>query len=302
MMGMFPADTTTNQLSEWQQQNAVPPIADFDFTPWITEMGTNALPYGFNVFPIEQLGIKVDRMLSINEDNCERFKKEFSDEFELMENQNTEMFVRNYPQLADTVLEAGGTLGNFCEYLDWAYYTGVSLSGEWDYDQIRAVSCMYNSLQRVSMMNKIDITDKNLISGSFLKELNERITLITTQTEPTDPNAAKNPVFFNYQVLNLDILNVIGRAMFDPEDFQTNFGGSKGILPPSSNIYIEVRKDPDDTRLYTRMNDVSMKNINCGTTDWNCLTSTFLYAINNMVQYDNMETACADMSNLQIFV
>jgi hypothetical protein len=56
----------------------VPPIEGFDFTPWIEEMGADALPFGLNVFPIEQLGIEVDRMLAINEDNCDRFKEEFT--------------------------------------------------------------------------------------------------------------------------------------------------------------------------------------------------------------------------------
>jgi hypothetical protein len=42
-------------------------------------MGADALPYGLNVFPIEQLGLEVDRMLSINADNCERFKGEFTE-------------------------------------------------------------------------------------------------------------------------------------------------------------------------------------------------------------------------------
>lgn len=63
----------------------MPPIEGFDFSDWIAEAGADALPYGLNVFPIEQLGIEVDRMLSINEDNCERYKKEFSEPFARME-------------------------------------------------------------------------------------------------------------------------------------------------------------------------------------------------------------------------
>jgi len=105
----------------------VPPIEGFDFTPWIEEMGADALPFGLNVFPIEQLGIDVDRMLSINEDNCDRFKAEFTEPFAQLEAQNTLLFTREYPDLADQVVSSGGTLSNFCEYLDWAYYTGTLL-------------------------------------------------------------------------------------------------------------------------------------------------------------------------------
>lgn len=33
MMGLYPA-TTANNLTEWQQGNAIPPIAGADFTEW----------------------------------------------------------------------------------------------------------------------------------------------------------------------------------------------------------------------------------------------------------------------------
>lgn len=56
------------------------------------------------------------------------------------------LFSRAYPELAESVVASGGTLSNFCEYLDWAYYTGVTLKGEWDYNKIRTEACMYNSL------------------------------------------------------------------------------------------------------------------------------------------------------------
>jgi hypothetical protein len=146
----------------------VPPIEGFDFSAWIAEMGADALPYGLNVFPIEQLGPEVDRMLSINADNCSRFKAEFTEPFAQIEAQNTLLFTRAYPDLSDMVVENGGTLSNFCAYLDWAYYTGVTLTGTWDYDNIRNGACMYNSLQRVSMMNKVDLTDNNLVSGTMV--------------------------------------------------------------------------------------------------------------------------------------
>lgn len=268
-------------------------------------MGADALPYGLNVFPIEQLGPEVDRMLSINADNCSRYKAEFTEPFAQIEAQNTLLFTRAYPDLSDMVVENGGTLSNFCAYLDWAYYTGVTLTGTWDYDNIRNGACMYNSLQRVSMMNKVDLTDNNLVSGTMVQEIIDKMTLLTTQTEPTDPTAAANTVFFNYQVLDNDFLNVLGRALFNQDDYAINYGGSKGILPPSSQIVIEVRSDTKDSgekeySVYASLNDICMNVYNCGSNVYDCQINTWIPQLTTEVYYTDMETTCADMSNLQL--
>jgi hypothetical protein len=51
LMGLWPS-STMNDLNEWQQGNAVPPISGVDFSDWQTELGASALPYGLNTFPI----------------------------------------------------------------------------------------------------------------------------------------------------------------------------------------------------------------------------------------------------------
>jgi hypothetical protein len=281
----------------------VPPIEGFDFSPWIEEMGADALPFGLNVFPIEQLGIEVDRMLSINEDNCERFREEFTVPFAQIEAQNTLLFTRAYPDLAEEVVSAGGTLSNFCEYLDWAYYTGVSLKGEWDYDMIRNQPCMYNSLQRVSMMNKVDLTDKNLVTGTMINEIINKMTLIMDQEPVTDPTQEANTVFFNYQVLSNDILNAMGRSLFNQDDFAENYGGFKAVLPPSSQIVIEVRNDTNDDgtktySVYASLNDICMNVYNCGENVYDCQIPNWITQLTTEVGYTDMETTCADMTNL----
>jgi hypothetical protein len=70
MMGFYPS-SDLNHLNEWQQSNAVPPIKDADFSKWQEELGSKALPYGFNTFPIQQTGLDADYMLSVNANNCE---------------------------------------------------------------------------------------------------------------------------------------------------------------------------------------------------------------------------------------
>jgi hypothetical protein len=72
MMGVWP-ESNVNDLTEWQQQNAVPPLDGVDFTQWQQELGAYALPYGLNIFPIQQLGRAADYVLSLDNVNCQRF-------------------------------------------------------------------------------------------------------------------------------------------------------------------------------------------------------------------------------------
>ena len=63
MLGLYPS-THANDLTEWQQKNAVPPIEGADFSEWQKELGAYALPYGLQTFPIQQTGFEADFMLS----------------------------------------------------------------------------------------------------------------------------------------------------------------------------------------------------------------------------------------------
>jgi hypothetical protein len=75
MMGVYP-ESNVNDLTEWQQQNAVPPMVGVDFSEWQQELGEKALPYGLNVFPIQQTGRDADFLLSLDSTNCPRFASE----------------------------------------------------------------------------------------------------------------------------------------------------------------------------------------------------------------------------------
>ena len=86
-------------------------------------------------------------------------------------------------------------------------------------------------------MNKVDLTDHNLVSGTFLNEIKATITKVMS---PDDKTATLPTTFFNYQTLSQDILSTFGAAVFDTASFQTNFGGSKSVLPASSSMLIEV--------------------------------------------------------------
>jgi len=72
MMGLFPS-SEENNLNEWQQGNAVPPIEGADFSKWQEELGAHALPFGLNTFPINQYGRASDYMLAASHFNCPKF-------------------------------------------------------------------------------------------------------------------------------------------------------------------------------------------------------------------------------------
>lgn len=63
MMGIYPPGTNNYLITDEQQERAVPPI-DFDFSPWIKELGNYALPEQTAVFPIQAINRTLDYMLS----------------------------------------------------------------------------------------------------------------------------------------------------------------------------------------------------------------------------------------------
>jgi len=68
-------------------------------------------------------------MLSINSDNCARFKKEFTDPWAVISENDTKGFSQIYPEFGEIIVEKGGNLSQFCDYVNWADISGVSLQG-----------------------------------------------------------------------------------------------------------------------------------------------------------------------------
>jgi hypothetical protein len=70
-----------NILSDWQQQNAIPPLTkqamnywEPYFEQWKSELGDKALLDGFNTFPINMYSHDDDLMLRLDEHNCATWK------------------------------------------------------------------------------------------------------------------------------------------------------------------------------------------------------------------------------------
>ena len=70
LLGLYPPGKNNYMITEEQKLNAVPPVEGFDFTPWINEMGLEALPYQTTVFPIQMNGWSYDYMLAMDDTNC----------------------------------------------------------------------------------------------------------------------------------------------------------------------------------------------------------------------------------------
>lgn len=70
LLGVYPPGKNNYKLEEKQKYNAVPPVDGFDFTPWIEEMGLEALPFQTTIFPIQMNGWAYDYMLALDDDNC----------------------------------------------------------------------------------------------------------------------------------------------------------------------------------------------------------------------------------------
>lgn len=74
MLGLYPPGKNNYVIEESQKYNAVPPIENFDFKPWIDEMekeyGNAALPHQTTIFPIQMNGWSYDYMLALDDDNC----------------------------------------------------------------------------------------------------------------------------------------------------------------------------------------------------------------------------------------
>ena len=125
-MGLYPA-TNVNDLNEWQQGNAVPPIEGADFSAWQKELGEKALPYGLNTFPIQQVGMRADLVLATNESNCAAFKKSLKEWENTYEVSAWNYFKETYPKQHDIAVAKGASLDVTCDYSHWAYLTNVKL-------------------------------------------------------------------------------------------------------------------------------------------------------------------------------
>ena len=145
MLGLYP-ETTANDLTDWQQENAVPPMAGADFSTWQTELGAFALPYGLQTFPIQQTGFEADMMLSLTNMNCQFYNDSMTPVQKDIEIQATQAIYLNFKDVYDMMEANDVSIGELCTYLDWAYYQSVDLQNAAEYEMVRTTTCAsYNN-------------------------------------------------------------------------------------------------------------------------------------------------------------
>ena len=113
-MGLYPANNQ-NDLTEWQQGNAVPPIEGADFSQWQAELGEKALPFGLNTFPINQYGRAADYILSLDEHNCPYFNENWQQQVATI-NTTWVDFVNANGDAATKQIIQGSTIQEVCDF------------------------------------------------------------------------------------------------------------------------------------------------------------------------------------------
>lgn len=127
MMGLFPA-TKANDLTDWQQKNAVPPMAGVDFSEWQRELGAHALPFGLQTFPIQQSGIEADMLLSVSDKNCPYYANNMKPALDDITGQ-AQTAISNISYQWASYLELK-SVADICSYLQWAHYNSIDLAGD----------------------------------------------------------------------------------------------------------------------------------------------------------------------------
>lgn len=129
MMGLYPA-TKANDLTEWQQSNAVPPIAGADFSEWQKELGASALPYGLQTFPIQQSGFDKDFMLSLSERNCKSFASQMEQPRKDVEAALDVAIQTDFADIWKDMQDMQVSGVELCDYLTWAHFNAITLVGD----------------------------------------------------------------------------------------------------------------------------------------------------------------------------
>jgi hypothetical protein len=127
LLGMYPPGKNNYVLEKDQVANAIPPIENFDFQPWIDEMGLEALPHQTTIFPIQMNGWSYDYLLALDDVNCKQRGEAVA---------SIEGDISSYAQ--QQIANKGSAYTNFfaqhgsnwektCSYVSWAYIESVDL-------------------------------------------------------------------------------------------------------------------------------------------------------------------------------
>jgi hypothetical protein len=177
LLGMYPPGKNNYVLEEDQKANAVPPIENFDFTPWINEMGNEALPHQTTIFPIQMNGWSYDYLLSLDNVNCAmRGKPVASIQSELDTYANQQ--ISNKGQ-AYTDFFAQHGWEKTCSYVNWAYIESVDLKDATE--TATPLDSLYTLCQAIgknaatTLYTKVETPTEGITSNDLRQNLQDRM-------------------------------------------------------------------------------------------------------------------------------
>jgi len=281
MMGLYPA-TDANDLTEWQQNNAVPPMEGADFTEWQKELGAHALPFGLQTFPIQQAGMEADFLLSVSDRNCPYYTTK-------MKTTMDDITGKAASAIADISYQWASYLqvesvADICAYLEWAYFNSIDLAGDeqkqQDFSQIRGIcKSYYADIGRANM--EFDGQENHLMSSEFMKQLKVYMEMSQSATRAEGLHPHELPLsLINYQTLSNDILLTFAAVTL--QDMQAE------VLPPSSNLVYEFGTDGS---LRAFLNDEEYLPAGC-TPGERCTLDQFTAALNALDTTTRVKETC----------
>lgn len=293
MMGLYPA-SNYNDLSDWQQGNAVPPMEGADFSAQQQELGAHALPYGLNIFPIQNTGLEVDFKLALNEQNCPLFKENFYPTGQAL----NDVALQGLPlDVADMIKADGSNMREFCNYLEWAWITSVPLQNQLKYDRIRRDDCHTYQTSYVNALRQFEQSNSYLIATDYMISVRDHVAVASgiynysetshgkmhkKQMEFERVNGDPLPnVFHAYTALSADTLYLFAFATLDEEDLEKATLGFR-VLPDSSTLVFEV---DSANNVHAYLNDRKVAPNGCSP-GMDCSAQTFLDAINKRIYWE----------------
>jgi len=183
LVGIFPPESSDNILSDWQQQNAVPPLSkeamDYwapYFAEWQAELGDQALLDSINTFVILMDSHKDDLMLKLTANNCPAFGQALKDNYPTLKDMIKGFETDLFPRLEHMFGYCGIGLAEaveMCQYLQWADLHNVEL--QFTYTQDDLDECQGLDVAMIEYFNIVDESLQFIASTQFRKYISDHM-------------------------------------------------------------------------------------------------------------------------------
>jgi hypothetical protein len=262
LLGLYPPGENINTLKDEQIERAVPPIEDFDFDPWTSQMGNAALPYQTTVFPIQMEGISYDYMLGMNDTKCSPLEKAHLSKKPELDAVVKEIVAgaSDIPQSVKDEYMTPQVWEDFCHYVYWADVEGVELQD----DILGTVStCEQLSAAKSKLYAHIDADQQGVSTNDIRQNMQERLkqweNCYATGGVCTRDNGVLNiepyHPFYSMMWMPLPQLELLAASLTDEVSMP---------FVPSSTILLEITEETDGLQVTLKINDQETVTSLCG--------------------------------------